>query len=168
MIELFTAAAMIVSSVYGPVSTSTQASATPVASTTVTIVATSTASTTDSIKDVMAYVKSTYADEPLLVDIARCESAFRQYGQDGNILHGKVNQADIGVMQINEKYHLDKAESMGLDIRTTAGNVAYAKYLYDTQGAAPWSASQKCWSQQVARDRDVQTAQQAAQIAMNK
>lgn len=101
----------------------------------------------------MAFVKSYYSDEPLLVDIARCESTFRQYDKAGNILRGKVNSADVGVMQINETYHLDKAKAMGLDIRTTQGNVAYAKYLYDTQGAAPWSASQKCWSKPIAMSK---------------
>ena len=94
----------------------------------------------------MAYVKKKYADEPILIDIARCESSFRQYDKDGNILHGKANTGDIGVMQINETYHLEKASAMGYDIDTVEGNVAYAEYLYKTQGAAPWSASEPCWS----------------------
>ena len=150
MIELFTAAAMLVSTVYGPTTaTSTISTTSPTAPSAI-VATTTVASTTDSIQDTMAYVKSAYADEPLLVDIARCESTFRQYDANGNVLRGKVNSGDIGVMQINEKYHLEKAESMGFNIRTTAGNVAYAKYLYDTQGAAPWSASQPCWSKQVA------------------
>ncbi len=149
MIELFTAAAMLVSSVYGPATATSTASTTSAPA----IVATSTASSTDSVQNTMAFVKSYYADEPLLIDIARCESTFRQYDKNGNILRGKVNSDDVGVMQINEKYHLEKAQSMGLDIRTTEGNVAYAKYLYDTQGAAPWSASQKCWSKQIALNK---------------
>jgi hypothetical protein len=94
----------------------------------------------------MAYVKSQYAADPILIDIARCESGFRQYDKEGNLVHGNVNKADIGVMQINEVYHLEKSIKLGYDIRTTEGNVAYARYLYESQGAAPWSASQKCWS----------------------
>ncbi len=144
MIELITAAAMIVSSVYGPAATTTTSTTTP--ETPVTI----SASSTDGIQNTMEYIKTAYADEPILIDIAQCESSFRQYDANGNLLRGKVNAADIGVMQINEDFHLQKAESMGYDIRTTAGNVAYAKYLYDTQGAAPWSASSACWSKQLA------------------
>jgi hypothetical protein len=96
---------------------------------------------------VMAYVKKAYANEPILIDIARCESSFRQYNDaTGDILHGKANPDDIGVMQINEKYQLNTALSMGYDIDTVEGNVAYAQYLFDNQGAAPWKASQSCWS----------------------
>ncbi|MEI6057742.1 MAG: hypothetical protein WCQ60_02105 [bacterium] len=150
MIELFTAAAMLVS-VYGPATATTTISATST-SAPVAIVASTTVSNIDNIStsSTMAFVKSYYSDEPVLIDIARCESSFRQYDKNGNILRGKVNAADIGVMQINEKYHLETAKSMGYDIRTTAGNLAYAKYLYDTQGADPWSASQPCWSKQIA------------------
>ena len=156
MIELFTAAAMIVSA-YSPAQASTSATiannqATTsipayIASTTIQV-----ASSTDSIKDVPAFIKNYYSDDPILVDIARCESAFRQYDKDGNILRGRVNNSDIGVMQINETYHLEKAKSLGFDITTTVGNAAYAKYLYDNEGAAPWSASQKCWAKPVAID----------------
>lgn len=109
---------------------------------------------------VMAYVKKTYANEPILIDIARCESSFRQYdGTTGGILHGKADADDIGVMQINEKYQLDKALSAGYDIDTVEGNVAYAQYLFDNQGAAPWKASESCWS--VAYDNS-QSAQMVA------
>ena len=143
MIELTTTVAMLVSSVLAPVSL--QASTTPViASTTPAVVVA--ASTTDPVKDVRGYLAKEYVDEPILISIAGCESSFRQYTKDGEVIHGKVNADDVGVMQINEKYHLEKAQAMGFDILTTEGNVAYAKYLYQTQGAAPWSASEKCWS----------------------
>ena len=35
---------------------------------------------------------------------------------------------------------------MGLDINTLSGNVTYARYLYQTDGLAPWLASSGCWS----------------------
>jgi peptidoglycan hydrolase-like protein with peptidoglycan-binding domain len=34
---------------------------------------------------------------------------------------------------------------MGYDINTLAGNIAYARYLYDTEGTGPWLASASCW-----------------------
>jgi len=97
-------------------------------------------------KVVEAYVRKSYADEPLLVDIARCESTFRQFDTGGNIIRGKVNKGDIGVMQINEKYHAVDASKLGYNIYTVEGNVAYARYLYEHKGADPWSSSSPCWS----------------------
>lgn len=49
-------------------------------------------------------------------------------------------------MQINELYHLETAEKLGLDIYTIEGNVAYAKHLYEEQGAKPWMSSSPCWA----------------------
>ncbi len=92
------------------------------------------------------YLRQVFADDPVLVEVARCESNFRHYDKEGKILRGIVDKADIGVMQINERYHASTAEKLGLDIHTITGNVAYAKYLYEKEGTKPWSASQKCWS----------------------
>lgn len=97
-------------------------------------------------KSMEAYLRKEYADYPILVDIARCESNFKQFDKDGTPIRGIVNKADIGVMQINEKYHAETAVKLGLDLGTVEGNVAYGKHLYEEQGSAPWSASSKCWS----------------------
>ncbi len=94
---------------------------------------------------VQQYVENYFGDIPIMVDIAHCESRFRQYGSDGSVFRGEVNHEDIGVMQINEHYHLNTAQKMGLDIYTIQGNVAYARYLYDKEGTAPWASSQACW-----------------------
>lgn len=102
--------------------------------------------TTNDPKEMEKYLRRIFADDPILVDIARCESNFKQFDKDGNVIHGIANKADVGVMQINKKYHAETAEKLGLDLYTVNGNVAYAKYLYDEQGSQPWSASQKCWS----------------------
>src|SRR3989344_111463 len=89
------------------------------------------------------YLREQYADTPILVKIARCESTFSQFDKNGEVVRGKVNRADVGVMQINEKYHAEKAEELGYDIHTIEGNVSYAKYLYERQGSAPWNASSR-------------------------
>ena len=143
--------ALVVSSMYmaGTTSMHSMNIANAISATTSSPTAYSTTTQTliSSSKDVESYVREQYADEPILVDIARCESTFRQYGSDGNIMRGKVNNADVGVMQINEKYHAEKALELGLDIYTVQGNVAYAKYLYEKSGAEPWKSSSKCWAQ---------------------
>lgn len=92
------------------------------------------------------YLRQVYSNDPILVEIARCESNFRQFDKEGKVVRGRVDRNDIGVMQINERYHQDVAKKLGLDIHTTPGNIAYAKYLYDKEGTKPWSASKKCWS----------------------
>jgi len=90
-------------------------------------------------------VKSYFADVPVLAAVAQCESQYQQFNADGTIHRGVVNAKDVGVMQINEHYHLKTAEKLGYDIYTLAGNIGYARYLYNQQGLAPWSASSGCW-----------------------
>lgn len=80
----------------------------------------------------------------IMVHVARCESHFRQF-HDGESLRGRVNPKDIGIFQINERYHLATATKKGFDIHTVEGNIAYARYLYDTKGTAPWIWSKPCW-----------------------
>ena len=144
MIEITTGIAFLVSSLYGSgqinTATSTQATTTP-------NIQNSTEADFINTKAVEAYVKSQYADEPILVDIARCESTFRQFDQTGNVIRGKVNKGDVGVMQINEHYHADDAAKLGYNIYTIEGNVAFGKYLYDKYGSQPWDSSSPCWSE---------------------
>lgn len=91
------------------------------------------------------YVNKYFSDIPVLVEVARCESQYRQHSKNGRVLSGKVNEFDKGVMQINELYHLEKAERLGLDIGTLEGNTAYARYLFESKGLQPWISSSKCW-----------------------
>ena len=147
MIELTTGIAFLVSSLYG--AGQAHAALVPVIDTATSKIEQS--STTEArfidSNAVEAYVRHATAGETILVDIARCESTFRQFDQSGNIIRGKVNQGDVGVMQINEKYHANEAAKLGYNIYTVEGNVAFAKYLYDKFGSDPWSSSSKCWSE---------------------
>ena len=97
-------------------------------------------------KNVERYVKDYFADIPILAYVAGCESHYRQLNSNGNVLRGKKNTYDIGVMQINELYHAEDATEMGLDIYTLEDNVAFARHLYEKQGAKPWMASSACWA----------------------
>jgi len=91
-------------------------------------------------------VKDYFKDIPVLAKVAQCESEFRQVDGNGNVLRGTKNSFDVGVMQINEQYHLDRAEKMGVDIYSLGGNLEYARALYNESGTAPWSSSKPCWS----------------------
>ena len=97
--------------------------------------------------DTESYVRHYFSDLPVMVDVAFCESTFRQFNEEGEVVLGIVNKRDVGVMQINTRYHLEDAEELGHDIYTLEGNVAYARALYERQGDAPWIHSKKCWSQ---------------------
>jgi len=99
-----------------------------------------------SSKTTKQIVQEYFTDSPVLIDVASCESHFIQFDADGTIHRGKVNPQDVGVMQINEKYHLSDSEKLGLDIHTLEGNMAYAKHLYEKQGTRPWEYSSKCWN----------------------
>ena len=154
MMELATGVVFLMSSLYGAGSangqmvinaTSTDASGTAAAQ----------ASTFTSPTAIESYVRSQFADVPILVDVARCESTFRQFNPDGTVVRGRVDKDDIGVMQINERYQGPTAKKLGYDIYTVEGNVAYAKHLYEQEGIQPWSSSKPCWSDsQVFATRD--------------
>ncbi len=104
------------------------------------------------------YVRTYFADEPIMIEVARCESQFTQFDKDGSIHRGVVNNDDLGVMQVNEHYHGTTAKKLGLDLYTIQGNVAYAKYLYEKEGTQPWISSSPCWSK----------SKVAKQLALNK
>jgi hypothetical protein len=91
-------------------------------------------------------VKDYFKDIPILAKVAKCESQFRQVDETGDVLRGTVNSFDVGVMQINEKYHLDRSEKMDINIYSLGGNLEYARALYNQSGTAPWSSSKSCWS----------------------
>lgn len=98
-------------------------------------------------------------DDNTLRAICSCESgngngSVNHYELDGvTPLRGKSTPShlgeDIGMCQINTKYHLDSSMSLGYDIYTPEGNWNYAKYLLKTQGTKPWQASKPCWSKQL-------------------
>ena len=96
-----------------------------------------------------AYVRQYFAHEPILAEIAWCESRMRHLGPDGEIFRGKVNKSDIGVMQINTAYHREKAEELDFDLYSLNGNLAYAQYLFDKEGTKPWASSKPCWGRAV-------------------
>ncbi len=92
-----------------------------------------------------------FADMPLMVVVAKCESGGgingspRQFGPDGSYLKGKQVSADTGVLQVNKTYHQARSEKLGYDIETLAGNMAYARLLQKEQGYWPWISSWPCW-----------------------
>ncbi|MDP1625072.1 MAG: hypothetical protein Q8L64_04855 [bacterium] len=160
MIE-FTTGLLMLASVFTPATTnkiaeagqisleSVQASAI-VYETIAPIIAVATTTQPLGIAETEIIVRHYFKDTPILAEIAKCESSFRQHDKDGNVLLGRVNSDDVGVMQINLFYHGDTAEKLGYDIYTLKGNLDYAKALYGKSGDKPWVHSSKCWSKSAA------------------
>jgi len=96
------------------------------------------------------YVRNYFSDIPVMVEIARCESRFRQYDKNGEVLRGEKNKLDRGVMQINEHYHIETSKKLGYDISTIEGNTSYARALFEKYGVRPWKSSFPCWGSTVA------------------
>jgi len=101
--------------------------------------------TPEEVSTTETIVRNYFKDEPVLAEIARCESGFRHTLSDGSILRGRVDSADTGVMQINKRYHQATATAMGLNLDNIYDNMAYARHLYETQGLRPWASSASCW-----------------------
>lgn len=92
------------------------------------------------------YVHEYFADIPVMIAIAECESQFRQFDKDGKILKNPTSTA-IGIFQVMASIHQEHADTdLGLDITNIQGNAGYARYLYEKQGTTPWNASKACWS----------------------
>jgi len=81
----------------------------------------------------------------LASNIAYCESTNRQFDDLGKPLRGERNPKDIGLFQINEKYHLKTSQDLGYDIYTTEGNIDYAMWLLKNEGSQHWDYSKLCW-----------------------
>ena len=97
------------------------------------------------VKTTEEIVAEYFKDAPIMKKIAYCESRYTHFNQDGSVLRGRVNSQDVGVMQINEKYHLATSQRLEYNIYTLEGNMEYARYLYETQGVRPWVHSSHCW-----------------------
>jgi hypothetical protein len=92
------------------------------------------------------YVRQQFADTPIMIQIAYCESTFRQLDSNGNPIKNHKGSSATGVMQIMASIHEEDANKLGMDINTLEGNVRFARYLYDKFGTKPWDDSKDCWA----------------------
>ncbi len=96
-------------------------------------------------QSVEEYVREYFKDVPVMIDIARCESRFRQLDANGKVLKNPTSTA-MGAFQIMASLHAGPAQNnLGLNIYTLQGNAAYARYLYEKNGTRDWNASKACW-----------------------
>lgn len=98
-------------------------------------------------EEIIAYIKKVFGkNASLMLRVAECESNTRQFDFYGNVLRGKVNSKDVGIFQVNEKYHLADSVKLGMDIYTIKGNVDYGYYLFSRNWTRDWKWSSGCWN----------------------
>jgi hypothetical protein len=85
-------------------------------------------------------VSEYFTDVPVMIEIAKCESKFRQYTDAGNVLRGGGSGGMIGIFQFYELIHKAPALALGFDIETVEGNIAYARHIYEQEGTRPWAS----------------------------
>jgi len=85
-------------------------------------------------------VREYFADIPVMIEIARCESKFRQFTDSGSVLRGGASGQFVGIFQFMESIHSGIARTLGYDLATVDGNLAYARHLYTQQGTKPWTS----------------------------
>ena len=144
-LELTTAALFLLSTFYGGLPSRTSMSSAPSQDSAADVVIAMPSEESVQPFTLEQYVRLYFRDTPILVEVARCESNFRHLETNGQILRGEVVSEDVGIMQINEFYHTDDAKTLGIDLHTLDGNLAYAKWLYGKEGIVPWYSSSKCW-----------------------
>lgn len=86
-------------------------------------------------------------NEQLVRKIIQCESEMYPSAINNNIdKNGKVWSSDYGPLQINNYYHEQVMNKLGLDIHNEYDSLKYGIMLLAAKGTQPWTASKMCWS----------------------
>ena len=98
----------------------------------------------------------TQNDAAEMLSIINCESGFKQFDKDGEVLKNKEGSSAVGIAQIIASKHPDqkvlnrynKRNNTDLtvrdfDITTLMGNVGYALVLYKVRGTQDWECAKK-------------------------
>ena len=101
------------------------------------------------IEAIQRYFPDSVELQNRMIATAKCESGIMQK-ENGKVIENKVTK-DYGILQVNAHYHKEDAKKLGHDINTLIGNLGYSRFLYDTRGFTPWSASKKCTEEVLSR-----------------
>lgn len=82
-------------------------------------------------------IREEFVDAPIMVEVARCESRFKN-------VPGELSD-DFGPFQINQ-VHLPELKTLGLDRSKIEDNIRFARILYNRNGLKDWENSRHCWS----------------------
>ena len=96
-------------------------------------------------QDVTQQIRTVFADAPLMVRVAKCESGLVHL-KNGEMIRNRDGSSARGVFQVLMRVHQPQMQKMGLNPERTDHYLAYVRYLYDQYGLAPWQASRHCWN----------------------
>ena len=111
-----------------------------VATTTATTTSTASSAIVQTPDEIEKRVREFFADNPVMIEVAKCESKFRQFTDAGNVLRGGSGGMMVGVFQFFESVHTTAAKKLGFDLLTVEGNIGYAKHVYAQSGTTPWAS----------------------------
>jgi hypothetical protein len=97
--------------------------------------------------DLARQIRAVFADAPIMVRVAMCESGLT-HRENGELIRNKKGSSARGAFQVMMSYHAPEMKKMGLDPRRTDEYLAYVRHLYDQQKLAPWKETRACWSRQ--------------------
>jgi len=118
----------------------------------------------DTPQKVEETVREYFVETPVLIDIARCESKFRQFTDAGNVFYGDYGNQMVGVFQFYESIHQPVAQDLGFDLDQLQGNIEYAEHLYNESGTTPWKSSRHCWYSSPASSSNIVSAPTTASL----
>lgn len=95
--------------------------------------------------DLAQQIRAVFADAPLMVRVAKCESGL-VHRQNGELIRNRKGSSARGVFQVLMRVHQPQMYKMGLNPERTDHYLAYVRYLYDQYGLKPWQASEHCWN----------------------
>lgn len=94
--------------------------------------------------DVKSLIERAFPNDPIMVQVAMCESGMRQFDANGEVVRGIYHPPDTGLFQVNSAVWGKKAIELGYDIFTLEGNIKMAQYILKVQGLNAW-VSHGCW-----------------------
>ena len=73
--------------------------------------------------------------------IVYCESRWRQYDANGEVLFGRIDKRDTGLGQINTYFQRKRIRNSVLDPMEPYDNLRLIVYIYKLDGLSPWVCS---------------------------
>jgi hypothetical protein len=96
--------------------------------------------------DLARQIKAVFADAPLMVQVAKCESGL-VHRENGVLFQNSDGSSARGVFQVLMRVHKTQMHKMGLNPEHIDQYLTYVRHLYDQQGLKPWQASKHCWKE---------------------
>lgn len=86
-------------------------------------------------------------DKKLVRKIIDCEGRLYDNGEwEVHQNYDKWMSKDFGPIQINDHWHKEKMDKLGMNIYDWRDSLEYGVMLLKNQGLEPWNASRVCWS----------------------